>query len=337
LLLLQRERNLLFLKKKKQKDFCSFFSVTGMLRFDPWSDASYWNARLGFDMKVNHLEIGGKGRSRRRMGSRMMLQGRTAVITGAGSGIGRALAITLARRGCHLALADINDEGLRETVRQIGDAVRVSHHRLDVSDPAQIAAFPDLVKETHADLDLLINNAGVALGGTFEDVAAEDFDWLFSINFFGVVRMTRAFLPALKMSGDARLVNLSSIYGIIAPPGQTAYAASKFAVRGFSEALRHELSNSRVGVTVVHPGGVATNIARNARAPKGAPPEEFKRRVQAIEARLTLSPAIAAETIVSAVERRRPRVLVGMDAKLVAIAERIAPQSHMSLLRRGLG
>ncbi|MBL0405505.1 SDR family oxidoreductase [Microvirga aerilata] len=171
----------------------------------------------------------------------MELKGRTAVVTGAAGGIGRAIAVSLARRGCHLALADINDAGLAETLALIAKpGLRVTHHHLDVADRDAVAAFPEIVQATHLGVDLLINNAGVALGGTFEQVSEEDFEWLFEINFWGVVRLTRAFLPALRASDDACIVNLSSIYGNIAPPGQTAYSASKFAVRGFSNALRHE-------------------------------------------------------------------------------------------------
>ncbi len=265
---------------------------------------------------------------------RMRLEGRTALITGAASGIGRALAAGLAERGCNLALADLNTAGLEETAAALTSGVKVSRHRLDVSDPAQIAAFPASVRTAHADLDILVNNAGVALGGTFEQVSPSDFDWLLSINFFGVVRMTRAFLPVLRASDDARLVNLSSIFGIIAPPGQTAYVSSKFAVRGFSESLRHELANSPVGVTVVHPGGIATAIARNARLPQNTPESLAAERLKFAETKLRLSPAIAAERIISAVERRRPRVLVGLDAKIAAAAERIAPVNYMALLRR---
>jgi short-subunit dehydrogenase len=267
----------------------------------------------------------------------MRLEGRTALITGAGGGIGRALAIHLGGRGCNLALADINAAGLAETAALVGSTMTVSQHRLDVSDAAQIEAFPALLRTTHAKLDLLINNAGVAVGGRFDQVDAADFDWLISINFMGVVRMTRAFLPWLRESDDARLVNLSSIFGIIAPPGQAAYVSSKFAVRGFSESLRHELKDSAVGVTVVHPGGVATSIARNARAPRGAAPDLLERHIRATEAKLTLSPAIAAARIVSAIERRQPRVLVGLDAKIAAAIERIAPVSYMSILGRRIG
>jgi NAD(P)-dependent dehydrogenase (short-subunit alcohol dehydrogenase family) len=193
----------------------------------------------------------------------LKLKDRTAVVTGAASGIGRAIAASLARRGCHLALADIDDAALARTASELAEpGVRISRYHLDVSDRDAVAAFPARVIAEHDGVDVLVNNAGVALGGTFQEVAESDFDWLFAINFFGVVRMTRAFLPLLYKSEEARLVNISSLFGLIAPPGQTAYAASKFAVRGFSESLRHELARTCIGVTVVHPGGVATSIAK---------------------------------------------------------------------------
>ncbi|TXM96372.1 SDR family NAD(P)-dependent oxidoreductase, partial [Methylobacterium sp. WL103] len=206
------------------------------------------------------------------------LKNRTAVVTGAASGIGRALAVGLAARGCNLALADRNVAGLEETERMIAtNRVRISRHALDVADREAVAALPAVVEAAHGGLDLLVNNAGVAVGGTFDDVTEADFEWLFEINFWGVVRMTRAFLPLLRAQPEARIVNLSSLYGLIAPPGQTAYAASKFAVRGFSQALAHELAGSSVGVTVVHPGGVATSVADSARLPAHMAPEEAAR------------------------------------------------------------
>ena len=265
----------------------------------------------------------------------MTLMHRTAVVTGAAGGIGRAVAGALARRGCHLALADIDEAGLEQTARQVATpAVRITRHRLDVSDKQAVASFPEQVMAQHRGVDLLVNNAGVALGGTFEQGTEVDFEWLFGINFWGVVRMTRAFLPLLKASDDARLVNLSSLYGLVAPPGQTAYAAAKFAVRGFSEALRHELAGTSVGVTTVHPGGIATEIARNARSPKAVSAEQAARSLARIQAALVMPPDTAGEIIVLAVERRRPRVLVGRDAKLVSIMERLAPVSHFRLLER---
>jgi NAD(P)-dependent dehydrogenase (short-subunit alcohol dehydrogenase family) len=268
---------------------------------------------------------------------RRRLSGRTAVVTGAASGIGRAIAMSLARRGCHLALADINETGMAETADLARtDGIRVSQHRFDVADRTATANFPDVVTSEHPRVDILVNNAGVAAGGTFEQISEEDFEWLFDINFWGVVRMTRAFLPLLRASDDARIVNLSSIYGVVAPPEQTAYSASKFAVRGFSEALRHELAGTNVGVTVVHPGGVATSIVDNARIPSGVGEEEIIRRRDKHRKLLTMPPAIAGETIVRAVERRQSRVLVGSDAKAISLIARLLPASYWKLLARAI-
>ncbi|HEX8140058.1 MAG TPA: SDR family NAD(P)-dependent oxidoreductase [Pyrinomonadaceae bacterium] len=267
------------------------------------------------------------------MAERMRLEGRTAVVTGAASGIGRAIAVSLARRRCHLALADIDDEGLAQTAGQVrASGVRVTRHHLDVADRAAVSEFPARVADEHGGVDLLVNNAGVAVGGTFEQVSEQDFEWLFEINFWGVVRMTRAFLPALHGSDDARIVNLSSVFGLIAPPGQVAYAASKFAVRGFSEALRHELEGSRIGVTVVHPGGVATSIAEKARVPLGVSSEEMARRREQFRKALRLPPEVAGEAIIRGVERREARVLVGTDARVLSLIARALPVSYWKLL-----
>ena len=275
---------------------------------------------------------------RRAVAERMRLDGRTAVITGAAGGIGRAIAMSLARRRCNLALADVDESGLTATAdlaRKHG--VRISQHVMDVADRAAVADFPQIVSSEHPGVDVLVNNAGVAVGGTFEQVSETDFEWLFEINFWGVVRMTRAFLPLLHASGDARIVNLSSIYGVVAPPEQTAYSASKFAVRGFSEALRHELEGSGIGVTVVHPGGVATSIAEKARLPAGVSDEEIARRREKYRKLLRLPPGVAGEIIVSGVERRRSRVLVGSDAKLISLIARVVPVSYWKLLASLMG
>jgi NAD(P)-dependent dehydrogenase (short-subunit alcohol dehydrogenase family) len=269
----------------------------------------------------------------------MKLPGRTAVITGAASGIGRGIAQALSKRGCHLALADLNEAGLAETAALVrGDGLHVTCHKLDVASRAEVAAFPQLVLGAHRRADLLFNNAGVGVGGTFEMVAEEDFDWLMEINFHGVVRMTRAFLPLLRASDEARIVNVSSIFGIIAPPGQTAYCASKFAVRAFSESLRRELEEEKasVGVTVVHPGGIATNIAKNARAPKGVNSTDLAAERDRFEKFLRMPPARAGEIIVRGVEKRKARVLVGGDAKFMAWIERVAPVSYWKLIGRGV-
>jgi short-subunit dehydrogenase len=212
--------------------------------------------------------------------------------------------------------------------------VRSSQHRIDVADRAAVAELPNLVAAEHPGVDLLVNNAGVAIGGTFEQVSEEDFDWLFEINFCGLVRMTRAFLPLLRLSGDASIVNLSSAYGLVAPPEQVAYAASKFAVRGFSEALRHELAGSSVSVSVVHPGGVNTSIAEKARVPAGVSEAEIARRHERYRKLLRLAPEIAGETIVRGVERRQPRILIGSDAKVISLIARLLPVSYWKLLAR---
>jgi short-subunit dehydrogenase len=263
----------------------------------------------------------------------MRLKNRTAVVTGAGSGIGRAIAQSLAQRGCHLALADISEAGLAETAGLVKSAnVRVTTHKLDVADREAVAALPQAVTAVHGGAALLFNNAGVALAGTFDQVNERDFEWLFEINFWAVVRLTRAFMPLLKANDEARLVNLSSLFGLISPPGQTAYAASKFAVRGFSNALRLELKGSNVGVTVVHPGGVATKIADNARRPDGTSNAEVNEQIERARRVLTMPPAQAGEIIVKAVERRAARVLVGRDAKMMALLERLAPVSYWNIL-----
>lgn len=265
----------------------------------------------------------------------LSFENRTALVTGAASGIGRALAVALAQRGCHLALADRDAAGLAGTGRMIAPRrVRITRHVLDVADRAAVAALPAAVEAAHGGLDLLFNNAGVALGGTFADVTEADFEWLFEINFWGVVRMTRAFLPLLGARDEARIVNLSSLYGLIAPPGQTAYAASKFAVRGFSQALRHELAGTNVGLTVVHPGGVATAIADSARISVTLSPEEAARGRAASNRLLKLPPARAAAIILSGVARRKGRVLVGSDAKVIALIERLAPVSYWDVIRK---
>jgi NAD(P)-dependent dehydrogenase (short-subunit alcohol dehydrogenase family) len=263
----------------------------------------------------------------------LKLKNRTAVVTGAASGIGRAIAGSLARRGCHLALADIDHAGLLRTAESIAGedgtgGVRISLHHLDVSDHSAVAAFPARVSAEHGGADVLVNNAGVGLVGTFLEIAESDFDWLFAINFGGVVRMTRAFLPLLQKSDDARLVNISSLFGLIAPPGQTAYAASKFAVRGFSESLRHELVGTPVGVTVVHPGGVATSIAKNARRPSSAAAGDMTSKRESFDSLLVMPPEIAGETIVRGIERRKARILVGRDCKGAALVERLTPVTY---------
>jgi short-subunit dehydrogenase len=267
------------------------------------------------------------------------IRGAAASVTGAASGIGRALAIELAARGCDLALADRNEAGLQAVAAEIGKANtpprKVTIHRVDVSEPGQIADFAQAAVAAHPGLNIVINNAGVALMGSFNEIDQAQMDWLMNINFWGVVHGTRAFLPHLAKQREAHIVNLSSIFGIVGPPGQTAYAAAKFAVRGFSESLRHELqmADSPIKLSVVHPGGIATNIARNSRTGTGV--TDNARRAESIErfdnaARTT--PEVAAQTIANGIERNAPRILIGFDAKFIDLLQRLRPATYWKLL-----
>jgi short-subunit dehydrogenase len=262
-----------------------------------------------------------------------------AAITGAASGIGRALAIELARRSCDLALADRDEAGLKSLAAEIGTARKVSLHRVDVSEPGDIAQFARDAIAAHPMLNILVNNAGVALFGQFEEIDQAQMDWLFDINFWGVVHGTRAFLPHLKTRPEAHIVNVSSIFGIIAPPGQSAYAAAKFAVRGFSESVRHELAmaGSPVKLSVVHPGGVATSIARSSRTGTGV--TDNARRAQMIdrfESAARTTPKDAALRIIKGIEKNEPRILIGSDARFMDLLQRFRPGTYWAPLQRRL-
>jgi short-subunit dehydrogenase len=267
------------------------------------------------------------------------IRGSAAAVTGAASGIGRALALELAARGCDLALADRDEAGLHATAAEIGRACsqKVTAHRVDVGEPQQIADFAEAATLAHPGLNIVVNNAGVALLGQFNEIDQAQMDWLMDINFWGVVHSTRAFLPHLARQREAHIVNLSSIFGIIAPPGQTAYAAAKFAVRGFSESLRHELqmAASPVRLSVVHPGGVSTNIVRNSRAGTGV--TDNARRAQTIErfdAVARTTPAAAARRIITGIEKNRPRILIGNDARFMDLLQRFRPSTYWAVLAR---
>lgn len=264
--------------------------------------------------------------------------GATAVLTGAASGIGEQLAHGLAARGTHLVLLDRDAAGLAS----VAAAIRARHPGLDVDtvvvDLAELAALPAVVEEilaAHPRVDLLVNNAGVALAGRFEQVAAEEFDWLLDVNFRAPVVLTRLFLPALLRTPGSHLANMSSLFGLVAPPGQVAYATSKFALRGFTEALRHELEG-RVGVTVVHPSGVRTGIARSARLPAGVALDQAQVDRESFDALLTYPPARAAEAVLAGIARRRARLLVAPSAVLPDLVARLLPGSYWRVIGRAV-
>jgi short-subunit dehydrogenase len=266
-------------------------------------------------------------------------QGSAAAITGAASGIGRALALELAARGCDLALADLDAAGLESVAKEITSTQsrRVTVRRVDVADAKQIEGFAQAAVADFPALSVVINNAGVALLGQFDEFDDAQMAWLMGINFWGVVYGTRAFLPHLRSRPQAHIVNISSVFGIIAPAGQSAYSASKFAVRGFSESLRHELamSNSPVRLSVVHPGGIATSIARNART--GVNVRETVSAAELgdrFEKLARTSPAAAAQRIIRGIERNEPRILIGADARLLDLIQRFRPATYWALLAR---
>lgn len=267
------------------------------------------------------------------------LDQKIAVITGAGSGIGRALACQLAEAGCHLALSDVDMDGLGETANMLAlqPGRKLSQHRVDVGKREDIEQWAAAVKAEHGGANLLINNAGVALSGTVAELSVEDYAWIMDINFWGTIWGTKAFLPMLQDSGEGHIVNLSSVFGLCSQPLMSGYNASKFAVRGFSESLRQELDmdGGRVSLTCVHPGGIKTNVAKSARmsdstgdllgTDNNSVTAEFERS-------FITSADSAARTIIKAVRRNRRRVLVGPDARLYDWMVRLLPTAHQRLV-----
>lgn len=267
------------------------------------------------------------------------LKGGVAVVTGAASGIGRALANRLATEKMSLALADVDEAGLEKTAREIAERmgdkrVAVTTHRVDVADAKRMEEFALEVVQQHERVTLLINNAGVALYGFFEEITIADFEWLMGINFWGVVHGVRNFLPVLRRQPRAHIVNVSSIYGIISPSGQSAYSASKFAVRGFTEVLRHELEGSSVGVSCVHPGGIRTPIAKNARIGAGVHSSIRELNLARFDRHAITSPEEAAYIILRGVKRNEPRILVGPDAIRIDRLQRLLPIRYWKVLQK---
>jgi NAD(P)-dependent dehydrogenase (short-subunit alcohol dehydrogenase family) len=260
-----------------------------------------------------------------------------AVVTGAGSGIGRALAQQLAAKGSALAIADIDEAGLLQTAESLKSKnAALTTHVLDVADEQGVKSFAEDVSGRHGRVTLLVNNAGVSLHGDFEEISLEDFRWLMDINFWGTVYGVKYFLPLLKREQRAQIVNLSSVFGIIAPAGQVAYAASKFAVRGFTEALRHELAGSLIDITCVHPGGIRTPIARHSRLGAGTAPAKRDESIARFERLARTPPEVAAARILRGVERREPRILIGSDAYQIDVLQRLRPASYWKAISRRL-
>ncbi|MFO7566142.1 MAG: SDR family NAD(P)-dependent oxidoreductase [Enhygromyxa sp.] len=264
---------------------------------------------------------------------------KVAAITGAGSGIGRELAYQLVAAGAEVALCDVDEAGLAETAercRVLGSA-RVSEQRLDVADRSAVHAWADEVAGTHGRVNLIFNNAGVALACTLEGVDYDDFEWIMNINFWGVVHGTKAFLPHLRAAGEGHIVNISSVFGLIAVPGNGTYNASKFAVRGYTEALRQELelSGAPIGVTCVHPGGIKTNIARAARFDPSAKQlvgDEAASKAN-FEKLFITEAKTAAATILAGVRRNRARVLIGPDARVIDLLQRTLPEAYQGITK----
>jgi len=263
-------------------------------------------------------------------------ENKVAAITGAGSGIGRALAVELGRQKCDVALSDVDEQGLLETVEQVrGLGVHVTSQRVDVADREAVHAWADQVVNEHGKANLIFNNAGVALASTVEGMSYGDFEWLMDVNFWGVVYGTKAFLPHLKASGDGHIINVSSVFGLAGIPSQSAYNSAKFAVRGFTESLRQELDMMSYGVSAssVHPGGIKTGIARSSRIDSsvrdlGISDTDSRER---FEKTFITGADKAARVILDGVRRNQRRILVGPDARVFDWVVRLLPSTYQRI------
>jgi NAD(P)-dependent dehydrogenase (short-subunit alcohol dehydrogenase family) len=268
------------------------------------------------------------------------LEGKVVVITGAGSGIGRALALQLAAQGSQLALCDVSADNLQKTVEIAGaHGVKVYSATVDVADRKAVQTFADNVERVLGKAHVIINNAGVALAQTVDHMKRSDFEWVMNINFYGVVNGTEAFLPHLKAQKDGHIVNISSIFGIIGVPSQSAYNASKFAVKGFTEAMRQELKSSHphIHVTCVHPGGIKTNIVRNGRIEEDMSGKQVSLSKMAadFDKMAGTTAEEAARQIVRAIEKNTKRLLIGPDAKMLDLMQRLLPNHYDNVMGVG--
>jgi short-subunit dehydrogenase len=265
------------------------------------------------------------------------LNGKVAVITGAGSGIGRALAYWLNQEGVALALADINPNGLCETAEIIkaeASQSRLKIYPVDISNRDKVSEFSQKVIKDFGKVDIVINNAGVSSSGKVHELTYDTLEWTININLWGVIYGTKAFLPYLLERPEASIVNISSVFGLLGIPGQAAYCASKFAVRGFSEALRQELFNTNVSLSIVFPGGVKTNIAQNSRTDYQLDQKTYQNCLQQFEATLKTSPDEAAKTIISGIKNKAPRILIGKDARQIDCLARLKPNSYDKVIAK---
>lgn len=269
-------------------------------------------------------------------------KGKVAAITGAGSGIGRELAIALAKQRCHLSLSDINVAALEQTRNScVSLGVNVSTHEINVADRDAMLEWAEATQRIHGHVNLLFNNAGVGQSGTVEDTSLDDYDWLLGINLWGVIIGTKAFMPYLKDTRDGHIVNISSAFGLQAQPGASAYNTSKFAVRGFTESLRQELDllNNGVSATCVHPGGIKTNIMNNSRVSDSSEAlmgMNAERLRSTFNRALTITPEVAAKQILNGVLANRRRVLIGAEAYAIDLSQRILPTGYQLINTIGL-
>jgi len=267
------------------------------------------------------------------------LKNKIAGITGAASGIGRALALNLANEGCHLAISDINEAGLKETaemVRSQSKNVRVTTHKVDTAKREQVKQYADDVVKAHGAVHIIINNAGVVVAETLEDLSYEDFEWLMGINLWGVIYGSKEFLPYLKQQDSAHIVNISSVNGIFTNPNNGPYCTAKFAVRGFTETLAQELADTKIKVSCVHPGGIKTNIANNAKFFKSCDTSISKEEAVAIFNRAIAGTTAdkAAKIIISGIKKDKLRIMVGHDAYVMDWLKRLFPVGFQKLMGR---
>ncbi|PKQ05403.1 MAG: acetoin dehydrogenase [Alphaproteobacteria bacterium HGW-Alphaproteobacteria-12] len=264
------------------------------------------------------------------------ISGKLAIVTGAASGIGRGTALALARAGARLAISDLDRDGLTKTVTRI-EALggTATPYLVDVADRDAVYAFAQEIETSHGGADIVVNNAGVAQIASVEELSYEDFEWVMNIDFWGMVYGTKAFLPQLRAKGQGHIVNVSSIFGLISVPRQAAYNSAKFAIRGFTEALRHEMKNTDIKISCVHPGGIKTNIVRNARFLQSAQASERADATSSFDKIAMTTPEKAGETIMRGIARDRPRILIGVDAKIVDWLQRLLPVSYGKIMFRG--